>query len=104
MGKPVIAMTMGDPAGIGPELVVKVLSDATVWERCAPFVIGNMAVLADAARTIESDLRFNAIANLTEARFAPLEIDVLRQHIGETRAGELQRQVENIEVPGSTTP
>jgi hypothetical protein len=37
-------------------------------------------------------------------RLIEIEIDVLRQHIGEARAVELQRQVENIEVPGSAAP
>lgn len=37
-------------------------------------------------------------------RLIEIEIDVLRQHIGETRAVELQRQVESIEVPGSAAP
>lgn len=78
MDKPVIAMTMGDPAGIGPELVVKVLSDAAVWGRCAPFVIGDVALLTNAARVVGSDLRFNAISDVDAARFTPLEIDVLR--------------------------
>lgn len=78
MDKPVIAITMGDPAGIGPELVVKVLSDTTVWARCAPFVIGDLAALADAVQVIGSDLRFRAVADLSEACFTPSEIDVLR--------------------------
>jgi 4-hydroxy-L-threonine phosphate dehydrogenase PdxA len=36
MSKPAIAITMGDAAGIGPELIVKVLSDPTVYDRCKP--------------------------------------------------------------------
>jgi 4-hydroxythreonine-4-phosphate dehydrogenase len=41
---------MGDPAGIGPEIVVKALSDGSgVRDRCRPLVIGSAAVLRDAA-------------------------------------------------------
>jgi 4-hydroxythreonine-4-phosphate dehydrogenase len=42
MEKPIIAITMGDPAGIGPELVVKVLSQAFHFQSCHPIVIGDM--------------------------------------------------------------
>ena len=42
---PIIAMTMGDPAGIGPELVLKVLSDKKYYESCRPFVIGDLLTL-----------------------------------------------------------
>jgi len=38
---------MGDAAGIGLELIVKVLSDETVYEGCNPFVIGDPEVLRD---------------------------------------------------------
>ena len=40
MAKPVIALTMGDAAGIGPEIVIEVLTRKTTRERCNPLVIG----------------------------------------------------------------
>jgi len=40
-GKPVIAITVGDPAGIGPEIVKKSVSDKSVLEICTPRVIGS---------------------------------------------------------------
>jgi 4-hydroxythreonine-4-phosphate dehydrogenase len=52
MQKPTIAITMGDAAGIGPEIVVKALADARVREWCEPVVLGDLAVLEDAARTL----------------------------------------------------
>ncbi|MBD2868508.1 4-hydroxythreonine-4-phosphate dehydrogenase PdxA [Paenibacillus arenilitoris] len=42
---PVIAITMGDAAGIGPEIIVKSLLRESLFEHCKPFVIGNAAVL-----------------------------------------------------------
>ena len=39
--KPAIAITMGDPCGIGPEVVVKALTDPWVYASCRPLVIGN---------------------------------------------------------------
>ncbi len=40
MDLPIIAISMGDAAGIGPELTVKVLAEPATYERCRPFVLG----------------------------------------------------------------
>jgi 4-phospho-D-threonate 3-dehydrogenase / 4-phospho-D-erythronate 3-dehydrogenase len=47
--RPLLAITMGDPAGIGPEIVLKALAHADVFERCRPFVIGDRRILERAA-------------------------------------------------------
>jgi 4-hydroxythreonine-4-phosphate dehydrogenase len=47
--RPVLAITLGDPAGIGPEIVLKALAHADVFERARPLVIGDSRVLAQAA-------------------------------------------------------
>ncbi|MDE2748421.1 MAG: 4-hydroxythreonine-4-phosphate dehydrogenase PdxA [Chloroflexota bacterium] len=75
--KPVIAIAMGDPAGIGPELIVKVLSDAEVSERCRPFIIGDIKAMRANAVQLDAALRFNAIGELDQARFEPGVIDLL---------------------------
>jgi 4-hydroxythreonine-4-phosphate dehydrogenase len=46
---PLLALTMGDPAGIGPEIVVKALRDPRVGQICRPLVIGDRRILARAA-------------------------------------------------------
>ena len=75
--KPAIAIAMGDPAGIGPELIVKVLADDTVFERCRPFIIGDHLTMRNAARSLASPLRFHPINDLAAARFQPGTPDVL---------------------------
>jgi 4-hydroxythreonine-4-phosphate dehydrogenase len=57
MRKPIIAITMGDAAGIGPEIVVKSLDDSRVREWCEPIVLGDLAVLRDAAERAGVGLR-----------------------------------------------
>ena len=76
-GKPVIAIVMGDPVGIGPELIVKVLADESLHDRCRPFIIGAIAVMRGIAATLASPLRFRPIASLDAATFSPDLIDVL---------------------------
>ncbi|MHB8172839.1 MAG: 4-hydroxythreonine-4-phosphate dehydrogenase PdxA [Nitrospirota bacterium] len=46
--RPVLAITMGDPAGIGPEIILKALNVKAVVDCCRPVIIGNLKVLEDA--------------------------------------------------------
>ncbi|MGF1451903.1 MAG: 4-hydroxythreonine-4-phosphate dehydrogenase PdxA [Opitutales bacterium] len=68
---PAIAMTMGDPAGIGPEICLDALRDAELLAQCHPVLFGDRAVLEDAAaatgRKIEASF-------LTPEAFATAEI------------------------------
>lgn len=51
--RPIIGITMGDPAGIGPEITIKALAHPEVYERCRPLVVGDLSVLKRAAETVE---------------------------------------------------
>jgi 4-phospho-D-threonate 3-dehydrogenase / 4-phospho-D-erythronate 3-dehydrogenase len=43
---PKVSVTMGDPAGVGPELCLKLLSQPAILEHCIPVVFGDVGVLA----------------------------------------------------------
>jgi len=69
-----IAVTVGDAAGIGPEVVVKAVADAAITAACVPVLIGDARVISDAAR------RFNVPADLEIRRAedrAPFERPVI---------------------------
>jgi len=68
MKKPIIGITMGDPAGIGAEITVKALEDKKVNEKCRPVVIGDSKIIKDAIRFIPSDLRVNTIREPEQSR------------------------------------
>jgi 4-hydroxythreonine-4-phosphate dehydrogenase len=72
----IIAITMGDPAGIGPEIVVKSLSDKTVYERCRPIVVGDAGVMQRAVALLKLPYVVNAVARVRDAKFAFGTIDV----------------------------
>ncbi len=55
--KPAIAITMGDPCGIGPEVVIKALADPRVYESCRPLVVGNTYALQHAVTLTGAPLR-----------------------------------------------
>ncbi|HUV04442.1 MAG TPA: 4-hydroxythreonine-4-phosphate dehydrogenase PdxA [Armatimonadota bacterium] len=48
--RPVIAVTIGDPAGIGPEVVLGALRSREIYDRAVPVVIGSLEVLRRCAR------------------------------------------------------
>src|SRR5438477_11080098 len=50
---PRIGITMGDPAGIGPEVVLKAVAEEEVLRCCAPVIIGDAQLLAHNARTLD---------------------------------------------------
>ena len=47
--RPLLAITLGDPAGIGPEIILKTLAHADIFDRCRPLVIGDRRILTQAA-------------------------------------------------------
>lgn len=59
--KPVIAVTMGDPAGVGPEITVKALLNPEVYKVCSPVVIGDLGILKQTAKLLKYDVSFNAV-------------------------------------------
>jgi 4-phospho-D-threonate 3-dehydrogenase / 4-phospho-D-erythronate 3-dehydrogenase len=48
--RPRIAVTMGDPAGVGPEVCLRLLADGEIARECVPIVFGDMAILQRVAR------------------------------------------------------
>ena len=74
---PIIAVVMGDPAGIGPELIVKALADKGLRQRCRPFIVGDIDVMRANAAALGSPLRFRPIDSVDAATFAPDVIEAL---------------------------
>jgi 4-phospho-D-threonate 3-dehydrogenase / 4-phospho-D-erythronate 3-dehydrogenase len=54
MNLPVIGITMGDAAGVGPEIIAKTLADPTWYEKCRPIVIGDASIMARAMELVAS--------------------------------------------------
>jgi len=75
--RPVTAITMGDPAGIGPEIVVGTMLDKEIHECCKPFVIGSIAILDRAAKVLGKELKYNKINDPSEAKYEFGTADVL---------------------------
>ena len=75
--KPILAITMGDPAGIGPEITVRALNRKETYEKCQPIVTGDAAIMEQAVKLLGFDLKVNAVKSVKDAKFEYGTIDVL---------------------------
>ncbi|GAB6182583.1 4-hydroxythreonine-4-phosphate dehydrogenase PdxA [Thermodesulfovibrio hydrogeniphilus] len=55
MAKRKVAITMGDPAGVGPEIIVKAFAQEDIYKICNPVVIGDRAVIKEVIKKIGMD-------------------------------------------------
>jgi 4-hydroxythreonine-4-phosphate dehydrogenase len=74
---PLVAITMGDAAGTGPEIITKSLALPELRAVCRPVAIGDAAAMTRALRFTGVSLKIRAIKDVAEATSAPGEIDVL---------------------------
>jgi 4-hydroxythreonine-4-phosphate dehydrogenase len=65
---PLVAVTMGDPSGIGPEIISKALADPRVSACCRPLIYGDAARLRKGAKAAGVDLSFRETASAGDVR------------------------------------
>lgn len=76
--KPIVGITMGDPAGNGPEITVKALAHRELYEKCRPLVVGDARILEQATRFVSRpDIVIHRCNCVEEAKFSYGTIDVL---------------------------
>jgi 4-phospho-D-threonate 3-dehydrogenase / 4-phospho-D-erythronate 3-dehydrogenase len=76
-GLPIIGISMGDPAGIGPEIAAKAFADKKLYDKCRPLVTGDASVMEQAVRIVKANLKVNAIDKVAQAKFQYGTIDVV---------------------------
>lgn len=97
--RPILAITMGDPAGIGPEIAVKAFANPEVHSICRPLLVGSVRVMEDALHFSEKALSIRAISKVSEAQFEPGVIDLFDIGLGLTgkiRYGEISAEAGNL--------
>ncbi|MCP4148473.1 MAG: 4-hydroxythreonine-4-phosphate dehydrogenase PdxA [bacterium] len=75
--KPIIGITMGDPAGVGPEIIAKALNQREIYDTCRPMVIGDKRAIVEATKIAKVELAVRAIAKPEEGDYTHGTIDVL---------------------------
>lgn len=90
--RPTLAITMGDPAGIGPEVAVRAFSDRRIYRECRPLLIGDGSVIRTTLEGLRLKSRLNPVAGPALASFLPGRIDLLdlqNVKISRLRKGEV---------------
>ena len=75
--RPIVAITMGDPAGIGPEIAIRVLADTSTYGLCRPVLVGDGSVLQATMAGMKLPTRLHPIARVTDALFVPECIELI---------------------------
>ena len=82
MNKPIIGITMGDVAGIGPEVILKALADKKIRKDITPLIIGEDFVFEKVKKMIDSPLRKIDILNLGEIKETDFEVGKVNKSCG----------------------
>ena len=77
MNLPRIGITMGDAAGVGPEVVLKALAHAEVYAQCQPLVIGDARQLERTKKFLNLNLHMHLIKKPEDAKFKSGTVDCL---------------------------
>jgi 4-hydroxythreonine-4-phosphate dehydrogenase len=75
--KPILAITMGDPAGVGPEIIAKALPRSEVWELCSPLVIGDADVMEEAIALTSATLSVRLVETIGDAVYDQRHLTIL---------------------------
>ena len=86
MTLPKIAVTMGDPAGVGPEICLRLLQDDEISRLCTPVIFGSAAVLEQAAVQCRLAKPERVVAGLSEAD-SPCVLDIGAIGLGDFTTG-----------------
>ncbi|HLR37861.1 MAG TPA: 4-hydroxythreonine-4-phosphate dehydrogenase PdxA [Chitinophagaceae bacterium] len=74
--KPIVGITMGDPAGIGPEIAIKVLQRKDIYKKCHPVIVGDAQLIQSCMNTLDIKGTVHAINHISEAYFEEGTVDV----------------------------
>jgi 4-hydroxythreonine-4-phosphate dehydrogenase len=86
---PLVAVTMGDPAGIGPEVVVKAIHGGECLKDCRPVVVGGREIMEEACRRFATHMRVRTIP----IEEAPAEFDTSVLYLVDAFGADLKRVV-----------
>ena len=96
--KPIIGITMGDPASIGPEIAIKALLTKRLFDICNPVIIGDAAVFNDIVKRLDMQATINPIKNIKDAGFIygePDVYDLQNVDMSQLRFGEISAMAGN---------
>jgi len=77
MKQPILGVTMGDPAGVGPEIIARAAADPAVRRDSRPVVIGAASAMSAALALVASPLTLHAVKHVADCRWADGTLEAL---------------------------
>ena len=74
---PIIGITMGDPVGIGPEILVKALNDSKIYTLCKPLIIGDSNIIKQALKLLNFKNHINIINDPSQGKYLFNTLDIM---------------------------
>ncbi len=78
--RPIIAITMGDAAGIGPEIIVKALTREEIYSVCRPLVVGESTIMQEAIKLVNKPLQLHSVNTIVDLQGQFGILDLLDLH------------------------
>jgi 4-hydroxythreonine-4-phosphate dehydrogenase len=75
--RPILALTMGDPVGVGPEIIVKALVDAGIYQVCRPLILGDLAALERARLALDPAMKIQVADRPSAGRYQLGTMDLM---------------------------
>jgi 4-phospho-D-threonate 3-dehydrogenase / 4-phospho-D-erythronate 3-dehydrogenase len=85
--RPILALTMGDPVGVGPEIIVKALADSQIYQICRPLVLGDFAALERARLMLAPAMRVHLAERPEVGRYKLGTLDLMA--LSQLKPGDL---------------
>src|SRR5262249_41384934 len=77
MKRPILGVTMGDPAGVGPEIIARALAEPAVVTASRPVVIGSAAIMHQALGLVGSPQALHGVVSIADCRWASGTLECL---------------------------
>ncbi|MEJ2671595.1 MAG: 4-hydroxythreonine-4-phosphate dehydrogenase PdxA, partial [Deltaproteobacteria bacterium] len=77
LARPILALTMGDPVGVGPEIIVKTLADARIYQVCRPLVVGDLPACERARMALDPALKIHLADRPGAGRYQSGTLDLM---------------------------
>lgn len=93
--RPLIGITLGDPAGIGPEIIIGALNSPDIYKEARPLVIGETEILKRTISLIKSNTTLNLVSTPCEGKYIKGTIDLLdleNVDVSRFKLGEISRE------------
>ena len=89
MKRPILGVTMGDPAGVGPEIIARAFAEPAVIASSRPVVIGSAAIMKEALGLVGSPLALHVVRGIADSRWEAQTLECL--DLGNVEAATLPR-------------